>query len=58
MICISGGKLILVRETTQIGVVQTPPPDLFLAIRDAGDCALGHIVQINPLSGTADVEVE
>jgi hypothetical protein len=58
MICVSGGALALVRETTFVGVVQSPPPDLFRAIRDAGDYALGHIVQINPLSGTADVEVE
>jgi hypothetical protein len=58
MVCVQGDALTLVRETTQIGVVNSPPPDLFRAVRDAGDCALGHVVQINPLSRTADVEIE
>ena len=57
-VCVRDKTLILVRETVQVGVAQSPPPDLYRAIRDAGDCALARVVRINPLSGTADVEVE
>lgn len=57
-ICVRDTKLILVRETALIGVIENPPPDLFRAIDGAGGCALGQVVRINPLSGTADVEIE
>jgi hypothetical protein len=57
-VCVRGSGLILVRETTQIGHIDSVPPDLFRAIDAAGGCALGLLVRINPLSGTADVEIE
>lgn len=53
-----GLKLILVSGVTQIGVIPQPPIDLQTAILDAGDCALGRITRLNPLSRTADVEIE
>jgi hypothetical protein len=50
--------ILLVREKTRIGKVGNPPSDLVAAIRNAGGCALGHIRQVNPLSGTVDVEIQ
>lgn len=58
MVCSQTTSLILVHETTQVGIVHTPPPDLFRAIQDAGGHAVGQIACVNPLSGTADVEIE
>ena len=58
VVCAKASKLILVAGNVQIGVIQQPPSDLQKAIHDAGDCALGQINRINPLSGTADVEIE
>jgi len=55
---VEGTALALVRETTRVGVVAMPPPDLFTAIQGAGGCALGRVSQINSLSGTANVEIE
>lgn len=49
--------ILLVRERTRIGKVGNPPPDVLNAIRNAGGCALGHISQVNQLSGTVDVEI-
>lgn len=48
--------LILVHETVQVGVIDQPPPDIFRTVREAGGCALTRLGQLNPLSGTADVE--
>ena len=58
VVCVQGSKLILVQEKSRVGVVEHPPADLLGSIHQAGDCALGHVVRINPLSGTADVEIE
>lgn len=58
VVCVREERLILVRGTTRIGIVESPPPDLFRVINDEGGCALGVMVRINPLSGTADVEIE
>lgn len=55
---VEGTTLALVRETTRVGVIATPPPDLFMAVQGAGGCALGRVSQLNPLSGTANVEIE
>src|SRR5258708_11839749 len=57
-ICTRASALILVHETMQVGVVEAPPADLFRAIQEAGGCALASLSRINPLSGTADVEIE
>lgn len=57
-VCFAGDQLILVEETSQIGCLKNPPPDLVAAVREAGGYALGQIKQFNPLSGTADVEVD
>ena len=57
-VCFDGDQLILVEETNQIGCMRNPPPDLVAAVRDAGGYALGQIKQFNPLSGTADVEID
>ena len=57
IVCVKGPNLILVSGNAQTGVIQQPPVDLLTAIHDAGDCALGYITRINPLSGTADVEI-
>ena len=53
-----GTELVLITGTTQIGAVQNPPSDLFAAVRQAGGNALGRVTRINPISGTADVEIE
>jgi len=58
VICADATTLLLVNETTRIGVVETPPADLFRAIQQSGGCALGQVVRLNPLSRTVDVEVE
>ena len=55
---VDGDALCLVRETAKVATSQTPPADLFSAIKQSGGCALGRVAQINPLSGTADVEIE
>jgi hypothetical protein len=55
---VDGPSLALVRDTTRVGVVATPPHDLFTAIQSAGGCAVGKVSQLNPLSGTAYVEIE
>ena len=57
-VCFDGDQLILVEETNQIGCMRNPPPDLVAAVRNAGGYALGQIRQFNPLSGTADVEID
>jgi hypothetical protein len=57
-ICSEGQQLLLVLGTARVGVVESPPADLFRAIQSAGGCALGSLASINPLSGTADVEIE
>jgi hypothetical protein len=51
-------NMMVVHENTCVGRVGNPPADLLTAIRDAGGCALGHVRQINQLSGTCDVEVK
>lgn len=56
--CLRGERLLVVRETTQIGTIERPPADLVRAIRDMGNQALGSCRQFNQLSGTADVEVK
>jgi len=58
LLCARGADLLLVRGTTQIGSASSPPPDLMAAICKAGGNALGQVARINPISGTADVEVE
>ncbi len=58
VVCFAGDQLILVEETNQIGCMKNPPADLVEAVREAGGYALGQIKQFNPLSGTADVEVD
>lgn len=55
---VDGTSLTIVKETTSVGVVAAPPHDLFTAIQGAGGCALGRVSQLNPLSGTANVEIE
>jgi hypothetical protein len=55
---VDGEALCVVKETARVGKAMTPPPDLFSAIKAVGGCALGRISKINPLSGTADVEIE
>lgn len=50
--------ILLVREKTRIGKVGNPPHDLVDALRNAGGSALGHIRQVNQLSGTVDVEIQ
>jgi len=55
---VEGPSLALVRETTRVGTVSSPPHDLFTAIQGAGGCAMGRVSQLNPLSGTAHVEIE
>ena len=57
-ICVVGDKLILIDETSQVGCMQNPPTDLVDAVRAAGGCALGQITRFNPISGTADVEID
>ena len=57
-ICFADDQLILVAETIRIGFMKDPPPDLVAAVCAAGGYALARIKQLNPLSGTADVEVE
>ena len=57
-VCFAGDQLILVDETNQVACMRNPPPDLVMAVREAGGYALGQIKQFNPLSGTADVEVD
>ncbi|MCO4095360.1 MAG: hypothetical protein HEQ37_19250 [Acidovorax sp.] len=57
-ICIEGRSLVLIEETSRIGYLQNPPSDLVDAIRAAGGCALGQISHFNPISGTADVEID
>ncbi len=55
---VDGEALRIVKEVTPIATGVTPPPDLFAAVKGAGGCALGRITKINPLSGTANVEIE
>jgi len=55
---LDGQTLALVHETTRVAVVTSPPHDLFEAIRGIGGCATSHVVQVNPSSGTANVEFE
>ena len=57
-VCAEATRLVLVHETHRVGLVDAPPADLFKAIQESGGCAIGQITRINPLSGTADVEVE
>lgn len=58
VIHVDGASLALVRDTARIGTVLTPPADLLSAIQNVGGCALGRVSQLNPLSGTANVEIE
>jgi hypothetical protein len=58
LVCARGAELLLVSGTTQIGAASRPPSDLLSAIHQAGGNALGHVTRINPISGTADVEIE
>lgn len=51
-------RLVLVREIHRVGLVEIPPADLFKAIQESGGCANARITRVNPLSGTADVEIE
>lgn len=57
-VCAEASGLVLVHETRRVGIVDAPPADLFKAIQQTGGCASAQITRINPLSGTADVEVE
>jgi hypothetical protein len=57
-VCVAGDQLILIQETHQVGYMNNPPPELLEAVRCAGGYALGQIKQFNPLSGTADVEID
>lgn len=58
MVCVDGERLILLEEISEVGCVECPPADSVDAIRTTGGHALGHVVCINPISGTADVEIE
>lgn len=58
LVCVRGTELSLVSGTTPIGATSRPPPDLLTAIRQAGGNALGRVTRLNPISGTADVEIE
>lgn len=58
LVCARGAELLLVSGTSQIGAATHPPADLLSAIQKAGGNALGHVTRINPISGTADVEIE
>ncbi len=58
LVCARGAELTIVRGTTPIGATSRPPPDLISAIRQAGGDALGRVTRLNPISGTADVEIE
>jgi hypothetical protein len=55
---VDGKLLAVVRETTRVGTVSEPPADLLSAITKAGGGASGRISQVNPISGTANVEIE
>ncbi|MCY4641148.1 MAG: hypothetical protein OXC41_00365 [Gammaproteobacteria bacterium] len=57
IVCAKDSKLILVSGNTQVGIIEQPPSDLKSAIHNEGDCVLGYVRRINPLSGTADVEI-
>jgi len=57
-VCADGPRLILLDETNPIGCLQNPPQDLVDAVHAAGGYALGQITCFNPISGTADVEIE
>ena len=57
-VCVEGQRLVHIDETNRIGCLQNPPSDLVDAIRAAGGYALGQISHFNPISGTADVEIE
>jgi len=58
LVAAHGTQLALISGTTQIGTAAHPPSDLMSAIHQVGGNALGHITRINPISGTADVEIE
>jgi hypothetical protein len=58
LVCARGEKLLMVQGTSQVGATSRPPADLLGVIHQAGGNALGHVIRINPISGTADVEVE
>jgi hypothetical protein len=51
-------NMMVVRANACVGRVGNPPADLLVAISNAGGCALGHLRQVNQLSGTGDVEVK
>ena len=53
-----GPRLILLDQMIPIGCLQSPPQDLVDAVHAAGGFALGQITCFNPISGTADVEIE
>ena len=55
---VDGSSLALVRDTARVGTVPQPPADLLTAINGAGGCALGRVSQLNPMSETANVEIE
>ena len=58
LVCVEGNCVILIDEAYRIGCLQNPPSDLVDAIRAAGGNAMGQISHFNPISGTADVEIE
>ncbi len=58
LVCARGAELVLITGTTQVGAVPHPPSDLLSAVEQAGGNALGRVTRINPISRTADVEIE
>jgi len=55
-VCVRDKQLIVVRENTVVGRVAEPPPDIYKAIDNSGEVALGRIAKVNHLSGTVDVD--
>ena len=52
-----GSQFILLCGNIQVGTVNNVPADVQKAIHEVGGCALGRVVRINSLGGTADVEI-
>ncbi|HPE32846.1 MAG TPA: hypothetical protein PLV61_16750 [Parvularculaceae bacterium] len=51
-----GGKLTLRRNSDQLGVFENPPADVQTKITAGGGVALGTVLQVHPISGTAEVD--
>lgn len=50
------GKLTLRRNAEQLGEFKSPPADVQAKITASGGVALGTVLQVHPLSGTAEVD--